>query len=72
MAHQPQTLQDWILLMQAAKEKFGNLDVKLIWNDNSLEDGEFSSLYDIMIHGSTSLLKDDIASVNPQFVIVLE
>lgn len=58
--------------MQAAKEKFGNLKVKLIWNDNCLEDGEFSSLNDILIHGATSLIKDDNVNDDRQFVIVLD
>jgi hypothetical protein len=72
MPRTPQTLQDWIMLMQAAKEKFGNLEVKIISNDLSIECEEFAVLNDIIIHGSVSLIDDDSVDDDKRFVIVFD
>ena len=72
MTLKPRTLEDWILLMQATKEKYGNLDVKLIYSVHSIDNEEFSTLTDVMIHGSTSLLDDCFCDDSTRFVIVLD
>lgn len=74
MSRRPETLQDWILLMQATKEKYGNLQVKLIYSDNSLENDEFSDLSDVLVQGAVSLIKDDerFDEDSKRFVIVLD
>jgi len=41
MYRHPETLSDWILLMQAAKEEYGDLNVKLIAYDMNLEEEEY-------------------------------
>ena len=54
----PENLSDWIALMTAAKDKFGDLPVKFMSEGSSFSMEEFDELGDIKIEGGVSLLND--------------
>jgi hypothetical protein len=58
----PQTVDDYILLLQAVKEKYGNLQVRRAFDENVNDPDEYYDFEDIMVTSPPqSLLRDNNA-----------
>ena len=66
----PKTLSDWIMLMQAVKEKYGDLSVKI--RDANYDTGYFDSLHDVVVECGSSLLRKESVDNESAFVILYE
>lgn len=59
----PQTVDDYILLLQAVKEKYGNLQVRRVFEENVNDSDDYYDFEDIMVASPPqSLLRDNDAS----------
>ena len=67
----PKTLADFILLLTAAKEKYGNLKVRYILDSDYVNDSdEYSEFEDIVIAGGAeSLVRSNQSSDNERYFL---
>jgi len=67
----PETLADFILLLTAAKEKYGNLKVRYVFESGNVGDSdEYNEFEDIVIAGGVeSLVRSNQSSDNERYFL---